>query len=111
MILSQSPQEGRERPTMRSKEPTIPLSAVEMILKMHQRHCEEITSVIGNHLEKAAALYERALNPPVATGPISPMFISEVEEDDKYASLAAEMESIRDLALEKGLDLGDLRIE
>jgi hypothetical protein len=95
---------------MRGKEPSIPISVLKLIIQMQQDHMTEVTRTIGQHLERVAELYERALNPPLSSGPVSPMWVSEEEEDEKYASLSAEMEALRDLALEKGLDLGDLQM-
>jgi len=44
----------------------VPISVVKELMEMHNAHLTKVTEVIGKHLERAAELYERALNPPAS---------------------------------------------
>lgn len=71
-----------------SREPKVPLSVVREILAMQNEHMTRVAQMMGEHLEKTAALYERALNPPVVPITSPPVTndwrMDEAEEDARY---------------------------
>lgn len=71
------------------REAKLPLSVVREILAMQNEHYDRLAQMMAEHLEKTAALYERALNPPqLQAVPVAPLTndwrMSEEEEDAKY---------------------------
>lgn len=74
-----------------AREPMIPLSAFVEFLKQEgerrRDHEARIIDLMDNHLEKVAALYEKALNPPPLAGPSQTMrmYMNEEEEDAQWA--------------------------
>ena len=107
-------EEGRGS-MFQSKSNSIPVEVVEKLIDIHYKHLqdltERVTMIMGQHLEKVAALYERALNPPTASqNPTERMWVSETEEDEKYLSMLGELNSLKDLAQEHELNLQEFAI-
>lgn len=98
---------------MRPKEPMVPISVVKELNEMHYKHLTEFTSVLEQHLEKVAALYERALNPPSVTAPYTgPLYSSEELEDEEYqAILKAERKALEDQQKEAAAFGGDIKLQ
>lgn len=96
-----------------NKEVMVPFSVIERLNELHYKHLHEITSLVADHLERVAALYERALNPPPLTahGESTPMWVSEEEEDERFIAMRAEARALEEAAREAGFSAEDFSIE
>lgn len=95
-----------------SKELMVPISVVKELNEMHYQHLNEITLTLSQHLEKVAALYERALNPPSTVVPYDgPLWSTEEAEDEEYqAILKAEKKALEDQQREEASHGGDINL-
>lgn len=79
---------------------------------MHYLHLKEFTSVLEQHLEKVASLYERALNPPaVGTVVDGPLWSSEEDEDESYLIAKAERRALEEKQREDAAFGGDIKLQ
>ncbi len=74
-----------------AREQQVPYSVVKDLLDMQAKHNEAQLQMLAVHLEKCAALFEKALNPPLQPIEASDPFViqnprmSEEEEDLRYS--------------------------
>lgn len=79
---------------------------------MHYKHLQEFTSVLEQHLEKVASLYERALNPPaIGTVIDGPLWSSEEDEDERYLIAKAELRALEEQQKEAEFSGGDIKLQ
>ncbi len=96
---------------MRPKELMVPFSVIEKLNEMHYQHLTECRRELSEHLERVAALYERALNPPaVSTVLDGPLWNSEEEEDEKYLIAKAERRALEEQQREAAFSEGDTNL-
>lgn len=100
------------KPMRQAKELMVPFSVIEKLNDMHYKHLAEMRKELTDHLEKVAALYERALNPPSVTAPYSgPLYSSEELEDEEYqAIIKAERRALEDQQKEQAFAGGDIKL-
>lgn len=90
----------------------VPFSVIEKLNEMHYQHLAEMRKELTDHLEKVAALYERALNPPGVTSTYTgPLYSSEeIEDEEHQAILKAERRALEDQQREDASHGGDIKL-
>jgi len=89
----------------------VPFSVIEKLNEMHYQHLAEMRRELRDHLEKVAALYERALNPPaIGTVLDGPLWSSEEQEDEAYLIARAEQRALEEQQKEAAAFGGDIKL-